>query len=107
VDEVHEEAELVVEVEFWVGRLAEAHPVALVLLVLLALVHDKGGAVLVLGEAFEEILVELQVAGGGLRALPGAHAADAEGAGGQLVEELDRVFRFVAEEGHDHVTGDA
>ncbi len=105
--EVHEEPKLVVEVKFRVDRLAEAHPVALALLVQLALVDDKGGAVLLLGEAFEEIRVKLQVAGGGLRALPGAHAADAEGARGQFVAELEQVLRLVAEESHDHVASDA
>jgi hypothetical protein len=62
VSEVHEEAELVVEIQFRVVRLAEAHPVALTLLVVFALVGDQRGAVTELKEASEEVGVEAEVA---------------------------------------------
>ena len=80
---------------------------AFALLVLFALVDDEGGAILEIRETLEEIRVELEVAGGSTRALPGAHAADGESARGHLVAELDQVLWLVAEQAHDHVAGDA
>jgi hypothetical protein len=74
---VHEQSELVVDVERRVSRFAEAHMVAFALLVLFAVVRDQGGAVLEGTEALEVIRVELEVAGGGAGTFPWAHAADA------------------------------
>jgi hypothetical protein len=94
---------MVIEIELRVGGFAEAHPVALAFLVLFAVIDDKGGAILKVKESFEEIRVELEVAGGRARALPRAHAADGEGAR-SFVAVFDLLL--VAEEGHDHVASD-
>ena len=56
--EVHEEAQLMVDVELGVLRLAETHLVALSLLVVFALVGDKGRADEILLEAFVVVRVE-------------------------------------------------
>ncbi len=69
IGEVHEEAELVVDVQLRVGRFAKADPVALVLLVILAVKGSEGGAALVLSEAFPEIGVEFDTACLGLGTL--------------------------------------
>jgi hypothetical protein len=87
---------LVVDVKVWVGGFAEPHPVAFAFLVLFTVVGDQGGAVLKAEEAFEEIRVELEVAGGGAGAIPRAHAADGEGACGQLVVEFHQVAGLIS-----------
>jgi hypothetical protein len=74
---------------------------------LFAVVDDEGGAILEVREALEEIRVKLEVTGGGTCALSRAHAADCEGARRQLVAEFYQVLRLVAEEGDNHVAGDA
>jgi hypothetical protein len=58
-------------------------------------------------EAFEEVGVELEIAGLGGGALARPHAAHGEGAGDEFVAEHDRVAGAVAEERHNHVAGDA
>ena len=96
---------MVVEVQRWVDGFAEAHLVPLSLLVVLAEVGEEGGAVLVLEEAFEEVLVEHEVAGGVVRGLAGAHTTHSEGERDEFVVELGKVVGLRAEEADDHVAG--
>ncbi len=61
---IHEQSELVVDVEGGVGGLAEAHPVTFAFLVLFTVIGDQRGAVLKADVALKEIQVKLEIAGG-------------------------------------------
>ncbi len=92
-EQVHEESELVVKVKGRISRLAETHPVALALLVLLALPGAQCGATSELSEAKVEIRVKAEVAGLGVSALAWPHTPHGEGAGDQVVAECEGVCR--------------
>ena len=105
--DVHEEAELVVDVELGVSGYAEAHLVALTLLVLLAHEAVKRRAPEVLAEAGVVVRVVNQVARKGSGTFSGTHAADRESDGGVFVAEGQEVRRVGTEERDNHVAGDA
>jgi hypothetical protein len=107
VGHVHEEPKLVVDVQLRIGGFAEALPVALALLIVLAVEGSECGAPNILGEALPEIGVEVQAAGLSLGTLGRAHASHGEGADDVLIAELDKVAGAVAEELDDHVPCDA
>ncbi len=86
-----------VDVEFWVGRLSEPHAVSLADLVLLAGQGRESRAVPVLGEAQHVVGVKDEVTRLGHGTLAGAHAADGERDGDEMVTERDRVLRRAAE----------
>ena len=108
-NQIHEEAELVVDVEVRIVRLAKPHPVPFTLSesVIFAAQSSSRGATLVLGEALMVVRVEADAARLGLGALAWAHATSSEGAGNAFLAELDRVRWLVAEQGDDHIPGDA
>ncbi len=106
-EQVLKEAQLMVEVKLWVDRLAKPHAVALADLVLFAGQGGESGAVPVLGEAHHVVGVEDEITGLGHGALAGAHAADGERGGDEVVMERDRVLRRAAEEVDDHLASDA
>ena len=99
--------ELVIYVKLWVEGLPKSHPVTLALLVLLAFAGAKGGAALELGKAAEEVRIEVQVAGLGVRALSRPHTPNGEGARDQIVAKGQDVGGGSPEESDHHVTGDS
>ncbi len=79
--QVHEQAQLVVDIKGRVFCAAEAHPMALALLVLLPTQSAEGGAALKLREALASIRIGDEVARLGQGPFARAHAAHGEGAG--------------------------
>jgi hypothetical protein len=103
---IHEEPELVEDVEFGFSRHHEAHLVALAFLVVLTHEAAECGAAFVLEEASVVVVIEDEFASEGGSPFRRAHAADGEGVRGILVAEGHEVCRLGAKESDHHVTSD-
>jgi hypothetical protein len=110
--EVHEEAELIFDVELRVCSDAKSHLMTLASLVLFAHEAVERGTSQVLAEARVVVTVRVvdEVAGQAGRALGGAHATDhddGEGHSCVLVAECEEVRRVRAKESNNNVPADA
>ncbi len=87
---VHEEAELVVDVESWVDRFAEAHFMAFANLVVFAEDGAEGRASVELGQAFVEVPVLGVIAGLSKCALDRGHDTHGHCNAGELVAPREK-----------------